>query len=199
MRARGVFSEWFRPRRFYRRGIPPAVHTALGLLPELAKRLRGEIRRIQPRRLLEIGPGAHPLAGDLPGALFVDIAHAFCRPLAGRAIEADARALPFRDASFDLVVAADLFTHIPGAERWEVLREIARTSPRILIFNPEPGTPEVHGSAVWTESLVGALEALAFTIERTRFTARRSDGGPFPMDLLVATRLGVEPTLPPLG
>jgi hypothetical protein len=192
----GVFTDWFEPRRFYRRGVPTAVHTALGLLPDMVLGVRGVVKQIRPRRALEIGPGDSPLLEGIPQPYYLDIAHAFCRPLAGRAVEGDVMHLPFREGAFDLVLAADLFTHIPPGDRWAALGEMARIAPRMVLFNPEPGTPEVQGSAVWTESLISALEARGFEIERRRFNARRRDGGPFPMDILQATRMGVEPSLP---
>lgn len=198
MAARGIFSDWFRPERFYRRGVPAAVHTAIELLPDMRRATRALLRKIAPRRALEIGPGEWPLLDEVPEPVYLDIASVFCAPLRPRAVQGHALALPFRDAAFDLVLAADLLTHIAPARRADALAEMARVAPRIVLFVPEPGTPEVHGSAVWTESVVGALEALGFTVERYRYHARRRDGGLFPMELLRATRLGVEPALPEL-
>lgn len=56
-------------------------------------------------------------------------------PLAddARRLEADARALPFPDAAFDVTVAIDLLEHISPADRGKVLSELARVSARRLI------------------------------------------------------------------
>ncbi len=56
-------------------------------------------------------------------------------PLAddARRFEADARALPFADAAFDVTVAIDLLEHISPADRGKVLSELARISARRLI------------------------------------------------------------------
>ncbi|GIW72079.1 MAG: hypothetical protein KatS3mg102_1621 [Planctomycetota bacterium] len=199
MGRRGVFGDWFDPRRFYRRGVPRAVQTPLALLPRLREEIRGLIAAIRPRRALEIGPGEQPLLAGVPQPFYLDVALPFLLPHRGRAVQADARALPWRGGAFDLVLAADVLTHVRPAERERVLAEMARVSPRLLLFNPEPGTPEVPDSAVPSEELVVGLERLGFEVERRRRRSRRRDGAPFPMDILVAVRAGIPRELPPLA
>jgi SAM-dependent methyltransferase len=53
---------------------------------------------------------------------------------------ADARALPFEDRSFDVVLTLDMLEHVAPADRSVVLRELARVARRRLIAACPAGT-----------------------------------------------------------
>ncbi len=54
-------------------------------------------------------------------------------------VEGDARAMPFADGSFDVVVALDLIEHVKPADRSEVLSELARVAARRVIVGCPAG------------------------------------------------------------
>jgi SAM-dependent methyltransferase len=54
---------------------------------------------------------------------------------------ADARALPFEDRSFDVVLTLDMLEHVVPADRPVVLRELARVTRRRLIAACPAGAP----------------------------------------------------------
>ena len=95
------------------------------------------------RNCLDLGGGSG-MASSLVGAdhdglvACLDISHALLRYSESPSVQADAMRMPFPDASFDLVVAAAFFHHIPGREP-EVLRECARVlrpGGRIAGYDP---------------------------------------------------------------
>ncbi len=49
-------------------------------------------------------------------------------------VEADARSLPFDDASFDAVVSVDLLEHIPPADRGKVVAECVRVARKLTVL-----------------------------------------------------------------
>ena len=56
-----------------------------------------------------------------------------------RRVRADARALPFGDREFDVVVALDLLEHVEPADRHRVCAELARVASRRLILGCPAG------------------------------------------------------------
>lgn len=67
---------------------------------------------------------------------------------AARLVEGDAGALPFGDASFDLVSATTLLHELPGDRRRPVLSEMRRVAAgRVLVIDYHPGRPA--GAAGW--------------------------------------------------
>lgn len=88
----------------------------------------GVVTRAIARR---VAPGGAVVGAD-PSAAFLDIAKQYAEGVAGGAcIEwrvADCRELPFADGSFDVVIAATVLAHVPGAER--ALAEMARATRR---------------------------------------------------------------------
>lgn len=88
----------------------------------------GVVTRAIARR---VGPGGAVVGAD-PSAAFLEIAKQYAgREAGGAPIEwrvADCRELPFPDGSFDVVLAATVLAHVPGAER--ALGEMARVTRR---------------------------------------------------------------------
>jgi len=84
-----------------------------------------ELNASCPRRL-EIGPGLRPRL-PLTGTHFIEISRAALSRLiqhGGIAAQANAEALPFPDATFDLIMAMDIIEHVDDDE--VVFRELAR-------------------------------------------------------------------------
>jgi hypothetical protein len=182
------FAHWFEPRKLFAEGYPRRVSSALRIFPDLAFEIQRIIVTLKPRRALEVGPGDRPLIGSVRGAVFLDLVPRFLKRIdAGLRVLGDAREAPFKAGSFDLVVAADLFTHIPPAERALALDELLRLAPRVLLFNPEAGTPEVKASPVSTEELEQVLRDEGLEVERRDFVAN-APGGLYRMALLYAER-----------
>lgn len=187
-----AFEHWFDPPRLFAGGAyPKRVSSALKMFPDLHFEIQRIIVGIAPRRALEIGPGDRPLIGSVRGPVYLDLVPGFLGRLEGRRVQGDVREAPFRDAAFDLVVAADLLTHIPPRDRSLALSEVLRLAPRVLLFNPEAGTPEVRMSPVPTEMIVETLEDEGLEVERRDFAARAPVGaGVYRMVLLCGARPG---------
>jgi len=99
------------------------------------------VREVSGKRVLEVGSGSEGLArwlGDEREVTAVDLAFSDQRA-AGERVTADARALPFPDAAFDVVVALDLLEHVPPSDRPRVLGELARTARLRLIVGCPTG------------------------------------------------------------
>jgi SAM-dependent methyltransferase len=82
------------------------------------KRIYGEWRDLLastvpdgPGAVVELGAGDLWMPPVVPGAVRTDV-----RPLAGLTLAADARQLPFRDASIKAIVMTDVFHHIPDVD-----------------------------------------------------------------------------------
>jgi hypothetical protein len=183
-----AFDHWFEPAKLFADGYPKRVSSALKVFPDLAFELQRIIVQIAPRRALEVGPGDRPVIGSVRGAFYLDVVPRFLKRIdAGRRVVGDVREAPFKRGSFDLVVAADLLTHIVPRERVLALGQLLLLAPRILIFNPEAGTPEVRTSPVSTDEIVQHLEDEGFELERRDFVAP-APGGVYRMVLLYGTR-----------
>ncbi len=81
-----------------------------------------------PRALARRFPGVKPIAADYSPALLA---------LAGDLprVRADARRLPFRSASVDVVVSTHLFHHLTDTEAILALREFSRVARRLVVVN----------------------------------------------------------------
>lgn len=85
------------------------------------QRMRGWIGWHGPGRVLDLGGGAGMVSrmlATVPGTfgVCVDISAAMLGHAQGPAVQANALALPFAVGSFDLIVAAAFFHHLPGKE-----------------------------------------------------------------------------------
>jgi ubiquinone/menaquinone biosynthesis C-methylase UbiE len=181
---------WFEPRRLFGEAgrYPGAVSSALRVLPGLLEEVRRTVAALAPRRALEIGPGDAEAIAAAASRVYVDLVPGFLRGKRGACVLGDVRALPLRADAFDLAVANDVFTHVPPADRPAAIRELARVARRIVIFNPEPGTREVAGSAVPTEALEQELARAGYATTKRRFVARPASGE-YAMVLLTAERV----------
>jgi len=108
------------------------------------------VRELPPGRLLDVGSGSVGVAPWLPPGWAVtgldasfDDYGAAAGPAADGVVrvEGDARALPFADAAFDVVLALDLLEHVRPADRARVLAELARVAGRRLIVGCPAGAP----------------------------------------------------------
>jgi len=104
-----------------------------------------------PRRILDFGCGTglmssalEALSGQVFGAdVSGDSLHQSVS-ITGRTVLFDGQRLPFRDGSFDLVVAACVFHHIEIRSRASVVREIHRSlapGGLIVVFEHNPWNP----------------------------------------------------------
>jgi SAM-dependent methyltransferase len=66
-----------------------------------------------PGAIVELGAGDQRMPPVAPRAVRTDV-----RPLPGLTLAADARRLPFRDASVKAMVMTDVFHHVPDVERF---------------------------------------------------------------------------------
>lgn len=78
-------------------------------------------------RVIELGAGGGKVGNMLPHAVALDWVREGLRTTRPRVV-ADARALPFRDASLDALVAIHVLGHLVGDDRQHALREWARTA-----------------------------------------------------------------------
>jgi hypothetical protein len=180
--------DWFDPARLFDAGYPEGITSALRALPGVRQTVRAELARLGGGRVLEVGPGDAPLADGLPGAVFLDVAPIFLRPLAGAArVVADLFAAPFAPGTFDLVVASDVLTHIRPGRRAEALARLLELGGDLVVFNPEPGTDRVDDSPSPTRPIIDFAAARGLVVETRKFVAM-TPGGEYVMRLVVARR-----------
>lgn len=102
---------------------------------------------VPARRRLEVGPGLRPRL-PIDGSCFVDIsarALSELRAHGGRVMHGDARALPFVDASFDVVCALDVVEHVEDDRAvFAELRRVLAPDGVLVLSTP------LH-AASWTE------------------------------------------------
>ncbi len=99
---------------------------------------------------LAAGEGRKLVLADLSRAMLVE-----ARATGAPRVQADALALPFADASFDLVLCMRFLFHVPPELQPRVLAELARVSRRFVAVDVR------HGWAwsAWTRSLRSKLLA----------------------------------------
>jgi SAM-dependent methyltransferase len=68
-------------------------------------------------------------------------------------VEGDVRALPFGDASFDVVVAVDVLEHVEPADRAVALREMARVARRRVVVAAPAGEAALRSDRQLAASL----------------------------------------------
>lgn len=111
------------------------------------------IRRLVPRgvrSILDVGCGNGLVTNQLldlcPRVVGCDRAQEPLSQLKCEAVHAEAADLPFDDASYDLVISAEMVEHIPTEVRPKVLAEMARVSRRWIIL----ALPFQEDLSAWT-------------------------------------------------
>lgn len=113
-----------------------------------------DLDRRVPARMLDLGcadgilwPYLHGRVGAIVGVNYDDWLTRQChqRFPDGTVMRADARSLPFNDASFDLITCLEMFHYLPLADREAGLRElwrVLRPGGRLVLSDPiEVGLP----------------------------------------------------------
>jgi Methyltransferase domain len=189
-----VESDWFEPARLFDEGYPDGITSALRVLHNVMKAVRDELASLQPRRVLEIGPGDAPIA-RVGEVVYLDVVPGFLAKLQGARVRADLFQAPFAPESFDVVIAADVLTHVRPSDRKRAVRAMAALGKAVLLFNPEPGTAQVADSRSPTHPLAEALEQDGWQVLQRKFVAVTA-GGEYVMRLLKATRPSAEGAFP---
>ena len=146
---------WFQPDILYRDGYPAEFHSAARRFPAIAAKIREFVAMSRARRVLEVGPGDLPLATG-SATTYVDVASVF---LTGkRSAVGKIQSLPFKTNSFQLALAIDVLPHVPPHERIASLKELARVSERVLVFNQEYGNPDTRDSYMTATDIVNILK-----------------------------------------
>jgi hypothetical protein len=99
------------------------------------------VREAGGKTVLEVGSGDDGLAKWLAGERRVTAVDLSFEGAAGSGdrVIADARELPYGDATFDVVVALDMLEHVSAGDRPRVVAELARTARRRLIVGCPTG------------------------------------------------------------
>lgn len=100
-----------------------------------------------PRTVLEVGCGPGRQIQDWwhlgVRAIGVDLNHSAAKQSGG--VQALGRALPFRDATFDLVYTMGMLIHVPHPVLLETMREIVRVSRDWVLSVELDGPENSHG------------------------------------------------------
>ncbi len=180
--------DWFNPRRLYQEGFPAGLTSALQVFEPLRTRLKKLVASLEPGFALEVGPGDRPILDPGPGTCYLDVSNHLLRQLNGARVEGDLVHAPFPDDMFDLVVAADVFSHVRPGERLAALRELTRLAPSAILFNPEPGNEPFRSAPVSSEDLTNLLRSLGCEVSGWPVQMPAGDLGVFRFGLLLATR-----------
>src|SRR3989304_10101978 len=128
-------------------GLPFDHHERYALTQRIVSYLWPTVGR-HPLRVLEVGGHSSALKYFLPDGSIVRADIETPGTLTGLPFRFDAyfqasgTKLPFRDASFDLVVALDTLEHVPDEERPTFMNELLRVSARCVILNGPTYHPE---------------------------------------------------------
>jgi len=123
-----------------------------------------EIERSGAKTVLEIGPGGGFLQRELPNLLKVKAYSLDIDPMLNPTAVADVRALPFKDASFDAVVAFEVLEHLPFNNLEGILREFARVARKSILLSLPDAYPFYYLNV--TLPLIG-VRTLTYTWQRS--------------------------------
>src|SRR3954454_9091240 len=140
---------------------------------ELIRALEG------PDRLAVLDVGGYPglSARFLPADWVVIVdpsAAAFGEARAAAFLRGSGLALPFQDASFDLVLSLDSLEHVPAADRPRYLHELLRVARRYVLLLAPFASPEAERA----EALLFEYVKLALHAEHQQLREHRDCGLP---------------------
>jgi|1185.fasta_scaffold188887_2 SAM-dependent methyltransferase len=122
----------------------------------------------RPMRVLEIGCHRGDLLRHLVGCgheafgCDLEAAHLAAGPHTLRVCVADGQRLPFRDASFDLVLSFDVFEHMPRSDaHLAEVRRVLRPGGRYAMQTPNKWTNMVFHALIWARKY-GLRRAFGF-------------------------------------
>ena len=155
---------WFDARAFYGSGgYPPHTTSFSRAFSKIRQKIANAIRRVNPRRALEVGPGDVPMIRYVPDPVYVDLVPEFLRKIDhGRRVVADLRRLPFSDRSCGLVVVNDVLCHIPAhLGRGLAVSEACRVGNSV-IFTFTQHVGGIEGSECQIEEVIEPMKLAGF-------------------------------------
>jgi len=96
--------------------------------------------------VLEVGANRQRLLADFLPASKLVFSDLFAQPGSEDFIQADASALPFENAKFDVVVSLDVLEHMPPHLRAKAAIEMARVATRMVVIACPTDRPWVHAA-----------------------------------------------------
>ncbi len=139
MRRRDYYTKevWFNPKKFYEHGYPRDYFSSyFELNPAMENEIQLLLKKRKFKSALEIGPGGNPVVEGAKEHVYLDVSKEVVR-WEENAVRGTIERLPFKDNSFDVVVACDVLTHILPENRENAIQEMARVSRNILIWDYE--------------------------------------------------------------
>jgi SAM-dependent methyltransferase len=123
--------------------------------PDPRELLFRAVAEIEPRRVLEVGPGRGELAARIRDELGAEVAavdqsERMVELTRARGVDArlgDVQELPFADGAFDCAVAAWMLYHVPDLDRGlaELARVLRPGGRLVAVTNGEANLPELWG------------------------------------------------------
>ena len=165
-------------------GLPFDHHERYALTQRIVSYLWPTVGR-HPLRVLEVGGHSSALKYFLPDDSIVLADIETPGTLTGLPFRFDAyfRAsgtkLPFRDASFDLVIALDTLEHVPDEARLAFMNELVRVSSRCVILNG----PTYHPATALAEQRLARFLQRALSWESRFLQEHLELGLPRPEDI----------------
>ena len=136
----------------------------------LADSLRARLGR--PLRVLDVGDWNALAERCCPGDL------AICLDPdgrgSGRYVQADGRALPFADATFDVVACLDALEHVPASERPEIAAELRRVAAHAVVV----AVPTADGGTAGHEAALERFVRDVLGGEQQQLREHREQGLP---------------------